>query len=311
MKVFVTGASGWIGSATVQELLGAGHQVVGLARSEESAKRLEKAGAAARRGDLTDLDGLAQAARASEGVVHLAFQHDRALSADFAAGFTAAATADRNAVEAMGAALAGTDRPLVVASGVAALTPGRLATENDGMVPSPRDLSSPMARRRATALFAQSLFGIGVRPVVVRFSPTVHGEGDHGFMATLIKTARQNGTSAYVDEGTHRWPAVHRTDAARLVRLGLENAPPGSVLHAVGEEGVPFRNIATAIGKHLNVPTVSISAQDAPGRLGPIIGRLAAVDGPASSAITRELLGWKPTGPGLVQDLDEGSYFST
>jgi nucleoside-diphosphate-sugar epimerase len=311
MKVFVTGASGWIGSATVQELLGAGHQVVGLARSEESAKRLEKAGAAARRGDLTDLDGLAQAARASEGVVHLAFQHDRALSADFAAGFTAAATADRNAVEAMGVALAGTDRPLVVASGVAALTPGRLATENDGMVPSPRDLSSPMARRRATALFAQSLFGIGVRPVVVRFSPTVHGEGDHGFMATLIKTARQNGTSAYVDEGTHRWPAVHRTDAARLVRLGLENAPPGSVLHAVGEEGVPFRHIATAIGKHLNVPTVSISAQDAPGRLGPIIGRLAAVDGPASSAITRELLGWKPTGPGLVQDLDQGSYFST
>jgi nucleoside-diphosphate-sugar epimerase len=311
MKVFVTGASGWIGSATVQELLGAGHQVVGLARSEESAKRLEKAGAAARRGDLTDLDGLAQAARASEGVVHLAFQHDRALSADFAAGFTAAATADRNAVEAMGVALAGTDRPLVVASGVAALTPGRLATENDGMVPSPRDLSSPMARRRATALFAQSLFGIGVRPVVVRFSPTVHGAGDHGFIATLIKTARQNGTSAYVDEGTHRWPAVHRTDAARLVRLGLENAPPGSVLHAVGEEGVPFRNIATAIGKHLNVPTVSISAQDAPGRLGPIIGRLAGVDGPASSAITRELLGWKPTGPGLVQDLDQGSYFST
>jgi len=309
MNVFVTGASGWIGSATVQELIGAGHQVVGLARSEESTRRLEKVGAATRRGDLSDLAGLAQAAAASEGVVHLAFQHERAPTADFATAFAAAVTADRKAVEAMGAALTGTDRPFVVASGVAALTPGRLATERDGMVPSPRDLSSPMAGRRATALLAQSLFGVGVRPVVVRFSPTVHGEGDGGFMATLIKTARQKGASGYVDEGTQRWPAVHRTDAARLVRLGLEKAPPGSVLHAVGEEGVPLRDIATVIGKHLDVPTVSLSAQEAVGHFGPIIGRLAGVDGPASSAITRELLGWKPTGPGLIQDLDQGHYF--
>jgi nucleoside-diphosphate-sugar epimerase len=305
MKVFVTGASGWIGSATVQELLGAGHQVVGLARTNESAKRIENAGATAIRGELTDLTGLAQAAAASEGVIHLAFQHDVALSGDF----PAAAAADRKAVEAIGTALVGTDRPFLIASGVAALTPGRLATENDGMVPSRRDLSSPVARRRATALLAQSFFGIGVRSVVVRLSPTVHGDGDRGFMARLINIARQQSSSAYVGDGASRWPAIHRSDAARLIRLGLERGPPGSVLHAVGEEGVAFRDIATVIGSQLGVPTASITPEGALNQFGPIVGHLAAVDGPASSAITRELLGWKPSGPGLIADLAEGHYF--
>jgi nucleoside-diphosphate-sugar epimerase len=304
MKVFVTGASGWIGSAVVPELLAAGHQVIGLARTADSAKRLEQAGAVAHRGDVTDPGGLAKAAANSEGVIHLAFQHDLAFSGNFAA----AASADRAAVEAMGAALAGSDRPFVVASGVFGLTPGSPTTENDGMVPSPQVLTNPMARRRATALLTQSLFGIGVRSVVVRLAPTVHGQGDNGFMATLVKTARQKGSSAYVGEGGNRWPAVHRSDAARLVRLGLERASPGAVLHAVGEEGVTFREIATCIGKHLGVPTVSITPEATSGQFGHL-GPLVGLDGPASSSITRQLLGWNPTGPGLISDLDQGHYF--
>ena len=311
MKVFVTGASGWIGSATVQELISAGHQVVGLARSDESAKRLEKAGAAARRGDLTDLEGLVQAAAESDGVVHLAFQHDRALSGDFATGFAAAVAADRKAIEAMGGALAGTDRPIVVASGVAALTRAGLPRRTTAWYPTPETLPAQWpggARRRSSPspsselAFVPSWFGSPL--------PST-GTATAASWRPCIKGAKQKGTSAYVDEGAHRWPAVHRSDAARLVRLGLEKAPPGSVLHAVGEEGVPFRDITTAIGKHLNVPAASISAQEAIAQFGPIIGRLAGVDGPASSAITRELLGWKPTGPGLVQDLEQGHYFQS
>ena len=304
MKVFVTGASGWIGSATVHELLGAGHQVVGLARSNDAAKRLEKAGATVVRGDVTDAASMAKAAATSEGVIHLAFQHELAFSGNFAA----AAATDRKAVEAMATALEGTGRPFVLASGLFGLTPGRPTTENDGMVPTPQSLTSPTTQRRATALFVQSLFGVGVRPVVVRFSPTVHGEGDHGFMATLVKTSREKGVSAYVGEGTNRWPAVHLADAARLVCLGLEKGSPGSVLHAVGEEGIPFRDIAAAIGKNLGVPTVSIHPKEAMNHfafLGPLVG----LDGPASSAITRETLGWKPIGTGLIADLDQGHYF--
>ncbi|MGH8987994.1 MAG: NAD-dependent epimerase/dehydratase family protein, partial [Acidimicrobiales bacterium] len=217
MRIFVTGASGWIGSAVVPELLGAGHEVVGLARSGASTQSLEAAGASVQRGDLDDPEGLAKAAADSDGVIHLAFQHEVA----FGGGFAAAGAADRRAVEAMGAALSGSDRPLVLASGVIGLALGRVATENDGMVPSPEVRANPAGLRAATALLALSLRGTGVRSSVLRFSPTVHGHGDNGFMATFVGIARQRGVAGYVGDGTNRWPAVHRSDAARLVRLAV------------------------------------------------------------------------------------------
>src|SRR3984885_554628 len=212
MRIFVTGASGWIGSAVVPELLGAGHEVVGLARSEASAQRLEAAGAIVQQGQLDDPDGLAKAAADCDGVVHLAFQHEVAFGGDFAA----AAAADRRAVEAMGAALAGSDRPLVLASGMLGLTAGRVATEDDGLGPAAEVRANPAGLRAATALFTLSLRGIGVRSSVLRFPPTVHGDGDHGFVATFVAIARERGVSAYVGDGTNRWPGVHRSDAARL-----------------------------------------------------------------------------------------------
>lgn len=304
MKVFVTGASGWIGSATVAELLGAGHQVVGLARSEASAEKLVAAGAVPFRGDVDDPDGLARAAAESDGVVHLAFQHEVAWSGNFGA----AAAADRRAVEAMGAALAGSGRPLVLASGMVGLPVGRAATEDDGLVPGPEVRANPAGLRAATALFVLSLRGTDVRSSVLRYPPTVHGDGDHGFVATLVSTARQRAVSAYVGEGANRWPAVHRSDAARLTRLALEAAPAGSVLHAVGDEGVPFAEIAQSIGRHLGVPTKSLSADEAVAHFGHL-GRFVGWGGPATAAITRDLLGWEPTGPTLLEDLDMGHYF--
>lgn len=304
MKVFVTGASGWIGSAVVPELLGAGHEVVGLARSDSSAQRLEAAGAAVRRGDLDDPDGLAAAAAGSDGVVHLAFQHEVAWGGDF----PAATTADRRAVAAMGEALAGTGRPLVLASGLLGLATGRAATEADGLVPSAETRAVPASRRLATALLALSLAGTDVRSSVLRLPPTVHGDGDHGFVATLVRTARERGVSGYVGEGANRWPAVHRSDAARLARLAVEAAPAGSVLHAVGDEGVPFRDIAAVIGHHLRVPTASVAPDDAAAHFG-FLGSVVAVDSPATATVTRSLLGWAPTGPGLLDDLGQGHYF--
>src|SRR5579862_2036759 len=264
MRIFVTGASGWIGSAVAPELLGAGHEVVGLARSDASAKRLEAAGVTVERGDLDDPDGLAKVAADSDGVIHLAFQHELA----FGGNFAAAGAADRRAVEAMGAALAGSDRPFVLASGMIGLTSGRLATENDGLVASPEVRANPAGSRAATALLALSLRGIGVRSSVLRFAPTVHGAGDHGFVATLIGIARQRGVAGYVGDGSNRWPAVHRSDAARLARLAVEAAPAGCVLHAVGDEGVPFRQIAAAIGRGLGVPTASLDRAEAPAHFG-------------------------------------------
>jgi len=304
MRIFVTGASGWIGSAVVLELLGAGHEVVGLARSDASAQRLEAAGAVVQRGDVDDPDGLAEAAADSDGVIHLAFQHELAWSGNFAA----AAAADRRAVEAMGAALAGTDRPLVLASGMLGLTPGRVATEDDGLVPSAEVRANPAGRRWATALLALSLRGIGVRSSVLRFPPTVHGEGDHGFVATLVGIAPQRGAAGFVGDGSNRWPGVHRSDAARLTRLAVESAPAGSVLHAVGDEGVRFRQIAASIGRHLGVPTASVSPADAPEHFG-YLGHLVALDSPAAATVTRELLGWTATGPGLLEDLDMEHYY--
>jgi nucleoside-diphosphate-sugar epimerase len=304
MRIFVTGASGWIGSAVVPELLGAGHEVVGLARSDASAHKLEEAGALVHRGDLDDPDGLAKAANDSDGVVHLAFQHEVA----FGGNFAAAGAADRRAVESMGAALADSDRPFVLASGMLALSAGRVSTEEDGLVPSAEVRANPAGRRSATALLTLSLRGIGVRSSVLRFPPTVHGDGDNGFMATFVGIARQRGVAAYVGDGTNRWPAVHRTDAARLARLAVEAAPAGSILHAVGDEGVPFREIAEAMGRHLGVPAPSIPPADAAEHFAPL-GHFVAMDSPATAAVTRELLGWEPTGPGLLEDLEQDHYY--
>jgi nucleoside-diphosphate-sugar epimerase len=304
MRIFVTGASGWIGSAVVPELLGAGHEVVGLARSEASAQALEVAGAIVQRGDVDDPDGLAKAAADSDGVIHLAFQHELAWSGNFAA----AAAADRRAVEAMGAALADSDRPFVLASGVLGLNVGRVATEDDGLMPSPEVRASPAGRRSATALLTLSLRGLGVRSSVLRLPPTVHGDGDHGFVATLVGIARQRGAAGYVGDGTNRWPAVHRSDAARLARLAVESAPAGSVLHAVTDEGVAFHEIAGTMGRHLGLPTVSVAPADAVEHFAHL-GHFVGLDSPANASMTRELLAWEPTGPSLLQDLEEDYYY--
>ena len=306
MRVFVTGASGWIGSAVVPELLGAGHQVLGLARSDASADALAAAGAEVHRGTLDDVDSLQDAAAASDGVIHLAFKHDIAFSGDF----QGAADADRRAVETFGEALAGSDRPFVIASGTLGLAPGRVATEQDGHGPASAmaGLGGGPQTRWATAELVLSLASRGVRSSVVRLPPTNHGDGDNGFIATLVGIARDKGVSGYIGDGFNRWPAVHRLDSAHLFRLALENAPAGSTLHAVADEGVPIRDTAEVIGRHLDLPVVSISPEDAAGHFTWLAGFLAA-DSPASSTLTRELLGWQPTQPGLIDDLDKGHYF--
>ncbi|MFJ2089523.1 SDR family oxidoreductase [Streptomyces sp. NPDC087901] len=306
MRVFMTGASGWIGSAVVPELIDAGHQVVGLARSDGSAEALTAAGAEVLHGDLDDLGALRDAAAAADGVIHLAFKHDIAFSGDF----QGAAGADRRAVEAFGEALAGSGKPFVIASGTLGLAPGRVVTERDGQSPDwPVPFEAARARL-ATALLTVSLASRNVRSSVVRFPPTVHGEGDHGFMAALVSIARAKGVSGYIGDGANRWPAVHRADAAHLVRLALEAAPAGSTLHAVGEEGVPIRDVADAIGRRLGLPVASVSPKDADAHFG-WLGGLVGVDGPSSSALTRESYGWQPTNPGLIEDLDKGHYFDT
>jgi nucleoside-diphosphate-sugar epimerase len=306
MRVFVTGASGWIGSAVVPELLGAGHQVIGLARSDASADALTAAGAEVHRGTLDDLESLCDAAGVSDGVIHLAFKHDVAFSGDF----QGAADADRRAVETIGEALAGSDRPFLIASGTLGLAPGRVATEQDGhgSDPAAGAWGPGPKTRRATAELVLSLGSGGVRSSVVRLPPTNHGDGDNGFVATLVGIARDKGVSGYIGDGTNRWSAVHRLDSARLFRLALEQAPAGSTLHAVADEGVPICDMAEVIGRHLDVPVVSIAPEDAGEHFAWLAGFLVA-DSPASSALTRELLGWQPTHPGLIADLDEEHYF--
>jgi nucleoside-diphosphate-sugar epimerase len=307
MRIFVTGASGWIGSAVVPELIGADHQVVGLARSDASAAALTAAGAEVHRGSLDDLDGLRDAAAASDGVIHLAFKHDLAFSGDF----QGAADADRRAVETLGEVLAGSEKPLLIASGLLGVTPGHVATEQDGHG-SHAALAAfgggPQARWE-TAEFTLSLASRGVRSSVVRLPPTNHGDGDNGFIATLIGIAREKGVSGYIGDGTNRWPAVHRLDSAHLFRLALEAAPAGTTLHAAAEGGVPVREIAEVIGRHLDLPVVSVSPEGAGEHFTWMAGFLG-LDAPASSAWTQELLGWQPTQPGLIDDLDQGHYFT-
>ncbi|OHV05585.1 SDR family oxidoreductase [Mycobacterium talmoniae] len=292
MRVFVTGASGFVGSAVVAELLDAGHQVVGLARSDSSAQALAVAGAQVQRGDLDDLDSLRAGATGSDGVVHLAFNHD---FTDYAG----AGQTDRRAIEALGAALAGSDRPLVVTSGLAGRG-GDVLTETDTADPA-----LPRASEAAALPFATQ----GVRASVVRLSPSVHGEGDHGFVPRLIDIARQQGVSAYPGDGSNRWPAVHRLDAARLFRLALEQAPAGTIWHGVAEEGIPVRDIATVIGRHLNLPVTSIPVAQAFEHFG-WLGAFFALDIRASSALTQQRLGWRPSGTGLLEDLGQGHYFA-
>jgi len=293
MRVFVTGASGWIGSAVVPELVGAGHTVLGLARSDEAAQAVAAAGAEVLRGSLDDLDRLEAGAAAADGVIHLAYHHDFSQMEE-------AAAADRRAIETMGRVLEGSGRPLLIASGTLGLAADGVATEEDE--------PDPNFPRSAAAALTLALADRGVRPIVVRLPPTVHGDGDHGFVAILVQIARERGASAYIGEGINCWSAVHRLDAAVVYRLALDHAPARSVLHAVADEGVATRTIAEVIGRHLDLPVVSVSPEVAGEHFG-WMAMMFGLDGTASSAVTRELLGWEPTHPGLVEDLELGHYF--
>jgi nucleoside-diphosphate-sugar epimerase len=298
MHVFVTGASGWIGSAVVPELIGAGHQVTGLARSDASAQTLTTAGAQVVRGSIDDLDVLREAARAADGVIHLAFKHDLA----FTGQMDVAADADLAVIRTIGDALAGSDRPFLFASGIAGLTPGELLTEADRP-----DAQAPATARVRNEAEALELAGRGVRVAAVRLAPTNHGEGDNGFMTYLASIARAKGVSGYVADGANRWCAVNRADTAVLIRLGLESVPAGAILHAVGEPGVTTREIAEALAAGLGIEAGSVPADRAGEHFG-WIGGFFGLDMPASSQATQQLLGWTPTHPGLIADIEAGYY---
>jgi nucleoside-diphosphate-sugar epimerase len=295
MRVFVTGATGFIGSAIVPELINAGHQVLGLARSDTAAKSLAAAGAKVHRGDVEDLDSLRSGAATSDGVIHTGFIHDFAR-------FKEVCEIDRRAIEALGAALVGTDRPLIVTSGTALVAPGQVATE--AMAPT---LDSTAMPRVASEEAAQAVVACGVCASVVRLSPSVHGDGDHGFVPMLISLAREKGVSAFVGDGLNRWTAVHRLDAAHLFRLALEKATAGARFHGVAEE-VPFRDIAEAIGRSLNIPVVAKSPEEAANHFG-WFAAFAGLDCRASTKLTQECLRWRPAQVSLLTDLERGSYF--
>jgi nucleoside-diphosphate-sugar epimerase len=295
MRVFVTGASGFIGSAVVAEMVNAGHDVIGLARSDESASAVQAAGAEPHRGALDDLDSLRSGAAAADGVIHTAYIHDFSRMAD-------AARTDLLAIEALGAELEGSDRPIVITTGTALIKPGQVATEED----SADSDSHPRLRAEDAA---KAFAARGVRTSIVRPGASVHGEGDHGFVPVLIDIARDKGVSAYIGDGSNRWPAVHRLDAAHLYRLALQDAPAGAVFHAIADGGIPTREIAEVIGRHLELPVVSIAPQDATDHFG-WMGMFFAIDAPASSALTQERLGWRPAHLGLIDDLELGHYFA-
>lgn len=294
MRVFITGATGFVGSAVVRELLDAGHEVLGLARSDEAARVLAEGGAKANRGDLMDLESLRRGASWAEGVIHTAFIHDFA-------NFVETGQVDKRAIETLGEALAGSDRPLIVTSGVALLAQGNVVTED---TPPPPASNVPRLSEQAAEVVAT----MGVNATSIRLPPTVHGEGDHGFLQTLIGIARQKGVSVYVDEGLNHWPAVHRLDAATLYRLVLEQGAPSPRYHGVAEEGVPFKAIAEVIGRRVGVPVVGKTPEEAGEHFG-WFARFAGLDCRASSRNTREQLGWVPTRPDLISDLDHDHYF--
>lgn len=295
MRVFVTGATGFIGSAVVKDLLKAGHQVLGLARSEASANVLAAVGAEVHRGSIEDLDSLKCGAAQADGVIHTAFIHDFSK-------FQENCEKDRLAIGALGSALAGTEKPLIITSGTALASRGRLVTEQD--LPDPQGMNPRIASDLAAAVLAHQ----GVHVSIVRLPPSVHGAGDHGFVPMIIAMARENGVSAYTGDGENLWPAVHRLDAARVFRLALEKGAQNAIYHATDEQGVPFREIAAMIGKHLSLPVESKTSENAAAHFG-WFTHFAALNNPTSSAFTREILGWQPEQKGLLADIETAGYF--